>query len=159
MSKIAFIEAEGVEAVREAALPDEVSHAALLEALQAAGVTVDGVSVFFDEEDEPFDAKSKPRHVKDGVRIHITRCKKIAVTIHYLDQTAEQKFAPGARVKSVKAWAVRHFRIDKGDAAEHVLQICNSQDQPPTDTPLQKLTKASVCAVCFDLVPEKRVEG
>jgi hypothetical protein len=40
-----------------------------------------------------------------------------------------------------------------------VLQICNSADRPPSDTPLHQLVHGHDCSLCFDLVPEKRVEG
>jgi hypothetical protein len=49
--------------------------------------------------------------------------------------------------------------MDPKDAAEHVLQLCNSTDRPPSDTPLHQLVHGPHCALCFDLVPEKRVEG
>ena len=42
---------------------------------------------------------------------------------------------------------------------EHVLQICNSKERPSSDTPLAALAHGCGCNVCFDLVPEKRVEG
>lgn len=97
--------------------------------------------------------------IKRGCRIHVSKCRKIKVTVHYLEKTEERTFAPGARVKKVKAWAVETFKLNHHDAAEHVLQLCNSMDRPAADTPLHELTKAPVCSVCFDLVPEKRVEG
>jgi hypothetical protein len=58
----------------------------------------------------------------------------------------------------VKAWAVREFHLDHKDAAEHVLQLCESAERPSGDTPLHTLLHGG-CALCFNLVPEKRVEG
>jgi len=79
--------------------------------------------------------------------------------VHYLDRTIEHAFPPGARVRTVKAWAVHKLKISPTDAAEHVLQLCNSTDRPAGDTPLHELVTGHDCAVCFDFVPEKRVEG
>jgi hypothetical protein len=59
----------------------------------------------------------------------------------------------------VKAWAAQTFKLSAKDAAEHVLQLCNSTDRPPSDTPLHQLVHGHGCELCFDLVPEKRVEG
>ena len=59
----------------------------------------------------------------------------------------------------MKEWAARTFKMDPKDAAEHVLQICKSTERPASNTPLQQLVQGHTCAVCFDLVPEKRVEG
>jgi hypothetical protein len=51
------------------------------------------------------------------------------------------------------------FGLSPKDAAEHVLQLCDSADHPPTDTLLHQLLSGHACALCFDPVPEKRVEG
>ena len=42
---------------------------------------------------------------------------------------------------------------------EEVLQICKSTKRPAADTPLHELVERRACSLCFDLVPEKRVEG
>jgi hypothetical protein len=134
----------------------------ILRAIKAAGLEVDkDWSVFADEADEPLKAghKGPIEGLKTGTRIHITRCKKIKVTVHFQDKTIDRAFPLGARVRAVKQWAVRELKINPTDAGEHVLQLCNSTKQPPTDTPLAELTDQRTCAVCFDLVPEKRVEG
>jgi hypothetical protein len=89
----------------------------------------------------------------------VSRCKRILTTVHYLDRTETHDFMPGARVRTVKAHAVEVFQLSPKDAAEHVLQVCNSSERPPRDTPLHTLADHQTCAVCFDLVPEKRVEG
>src|SRR6185437_1904505 len=96
--------------------------------------------------------------IRHGTRVHISRCRKVRVSVHYLNRTVERDFAPGVRVRSVKTWAVEEFRLDHKDAAEHVLQICEAADRPPTDTPLHVLVHGG-CSLCFDLVPEKRIEG
>ncbi len=121
----------------------------------------DDTLIFIDEAEEPL---AREHHhplpkIKRGCRIHVSKCRKIEVTVHFLDKTEERAFAPGARVKKVKAWAVEQFKLDHHDAAEHVLQLCGSTDRPATDTPLHELAKPLACSVCFDLVPEKRVEG
>ncbi len=111
------------------------------------------------EEPLPKDPKTVIRDLKDGVRIHVTRCRRIQVTVNYLERSEDHRFSPGARLREVKEWAARKLKIDAKDAAEHVLQICGSAKRPSSDTTLHELTDNKVCAVCFDLVPEKRVEG
>ncbi len=163
MSKVrVFVQVQGKPGIRELevglpATPHEMRHALTLAAIEMDPDTL----VFVDESDEPLqDDHSGPvDRLKAGSRIHITRCRKIKVAVHYLDRTIEHGFAPGVRVRAVKLWAVREFKINPTDAGEHVLQLCNSTNQPPTDASLAELTDGSTCAVCFDLVPEKRVEG
>jgi hypothetical protein len=162
MTKITvFIQAEGIDELVEAELADN-SFESLRKGLAKAGMKIEHDAVLFlDEEDEPLDDKGTGiiAHLKPGARIHVSRCRKIAVTVNYLHRTAEHKFAPGARLKRVKKWAVDEFKLEGPDAAEHVLQICGGAERPASDTPLQRLTDGRTCAVCFDLVPEKRVEG
>lgn len=146
----------------EATLPANPTGIDLDELLRRLNIDLDDASgVLLDEEDKALDLKSKAplKGLKNGCRIHVTRCLRVRVTVNYLDRTAHETFAGGARVRRVKAWAVREFKLKEQDAIEHLLQLCNSEDRPTTDTPLHELTKRGDCAICFDLVPEKRVEG
>jgi hypothetical protein len=163
MSKlIIFIQKHGCPSVHEAELAEAATVGVLHEALAAAGVELDAETfIFIDEAEEhlPGEHHKPVDGLKHGSRVHVCRCHRIKTTVHFLDKTAEHSFPPGARVRAVKAWAVHKFGLDPKDAAEHVLQICNSSDRPPTDTPLHQLVQGHHCTVCFDLVPEKRVEG
>lgn len=49
--------------------------------------------------------------LKHGCRIHVSRCHRIKTTVHLLDKTAEHEFPPGARVGSVKEWAVTSLSV------------------------------------------------
>ena len=134
----------------------------LHEKLAILGVTVDDEAfVFIDEaeEHEQGERHEPLRRLKHGSRVHVSRCKRIATTVNFLDKSEMREFAPGARVRAVKEWAVRVFHMDPKDAAEHVLQLCNSTERPPSDTPMHQLVHGHHCALCFNLVPEKRVEG
>ena len=74
----------------------------LHDALKAAGVILDGETfIFIDESDQNEEGPHARRveGLKHGCRVHVTRCKRIKTTVHYLDQTAEREFAPGARVR------------------------------------------------------------
>jgi len=159
---IIFIQVHGRPGILEAELPETATLGDLLDALAAASVQVDAETfIFVDEAEEHQQGERHHRleGVKHGSRIHVTRCKRIKTTVHFLDKTAEHEFPPGARVRVVKERAVHTFKINPKDAAEHVLQICNSTKRPASDTPLHELVEGHGCAICFDLVPEKRVEG
>ncbi len=163
MSKtIAFIQVHGQPGILEAEVPESATVGDIQDALQALGITVDAETyVFVDDAEEhvPRDRHERVRGIKHGCRLHISRCRRIKTTVNFMHKTAERDFPPGKRVKAVKEWAVREFEMDPKDAAEHVLQICGSTERPPSDTPLIQLVRGHHCAVCFDLVPEKRVEG
>jgi len=174
MSKIiVFIQVHGQSGVREAELSAASNLGELQDALVAAGVKLDAETfLFLDEGEEHLcGERQHPVHgLKHGCRIHLSRCKRIKTTVQFLEKSAERDFPPGARVRAVKEWAVRKFELSPKDAAEHVLQLCKSTERPPSDTPLLQLVGGHDhhdchehgrhgCKLCFDLVPDKRVEG
>lgn len=163
MSKpIIFIQVQGRPGILEAEVPEAATLGELHEALAAAGARVDaGTFIFIDESEdhEQGERGQRVERLKRGSRVHLGHCRRIKTTVYFLDKTAEKDFPPGARLRAVKDWAVRTFALSPKDAAEHVLQICNSTKRPASDTALNELAEGPGCAVCFDLVPEKRVEG
>ncbi|MDX6530190.1 MAG: hypothetical protein QOH41_2480 [Blastocatellia bacterium] len=156
-----FVQIQGAPKVIEVAVNENLTESELHQALVDAGISPGPDQfVFIDESEEPI-AKDQKRlvEVKQGTRVHVARCRRIKTTVNYLERTIEQDFAAGARVRSVKKWAMKEFELDKKDAAEHVLQLCKSTERPSSDTPLHALVQANNCVLCFDLVPEIRVEG
>ena len=163
MSKVViFIQVQGRPGILESELSEAATLGELHDALASLDIQVDAETfVFLDESEEH---QHGERHdpvggLKHGARIHVCRCRRIKTTVHFLEITAEREFAPGRRVRAVKEWAVHTFKLNPKDAAEHVLQICNSTKRPASDTPLHELVEGHGCSLCFDLVPEKRVEG
>ena len=163
MSKIiAFIQVQGRPGIFETEVSPTATVGEIHDALEAKGIKVEAESfVFVDDAEEhlPRERHHPVHGCKRGCRIHVSRCRRIKVTVNFTHKTAEREFPPGARVRAVKEWAVRKFEMSPQDAAEHVLQLCGSTERPATDTPLVQLTHGHSCSVCFDLVPEKRVEG
>jgi hypothetical protein len=159
---VIFIQAHGRPDIVEAEIAVATTLGELRNVLAASGIAVDTETVIFiDDAEEPLKGEHHhPVHgLKQGSRIHVGRCRRIAVTVHFLDKIEEHPFSPGARMRAVKEWAVRKFKMDPKDAAEHVLQLCSSTGRPSSDTPLHQLLHGHDCNLCFDLVPEKRVEG
>ena len=159
---VVFVHCGADRGITEVDLPADARLADAHAALKSVGIDIDDeLCIFVDEDDHSYrdDTSARLDGLKQGSHIHVCRCGRIATTVNYLDQTAERKFAPGTRVRRVKKWAVKQFRIEATDAGEHVLRVCGSADEPATDTPLHALTAFPACCICFDLVPEKRVEG
>ena len=163
MSQISvFVQVHGQSRLAEVQVSEDVSEADLVQALVAAGITLGSdVVVFLDENENPLEGlRERPVHgIKHGCRLHVSRCRRIKTVVNYLEKSVTREFPPGVRVRAVKAWAVREFELDRKDAAEHVLQLCGSPTRPSSDTPLNALVGGHDCALCFDLVPEQRVEG
>lgn len=159
---VIFIQVQGRSGILESELSETATLGELHDVLAGLGVQVDAETFIFIDEAEQH--QHGERHhpiggIKHGCRVHVSRCKRIKTTVHYLEHVAEHDFPPGARVRAVKEWSVHKFRLSPKDAGEHVLQLCKSTKRPTSDTPLHELVEGHGCAVCFDLVPEKRVEG
>lgn len=157
-----FVQVQGKAEIVEITVPEGVSERDLCSILaRTAEIAFDEYAIFVDESEKHIssDCDQSVSDIKRGTRVHVSRCRRIKVMIHFNGQTVDHAFPPGARVKTVKMWAVRQFGLDPKDAAEHVLQICNKAERPSSDTPLHQLVHGTDCAVCFDLIPEKRVEG
>ena len=94
-------------------------------------------------------------------RVHIHRCKEVEVTINYRRDQKKGFFPPSATVDRVKEWAVgkNEYDLSPVDAAEHVLKVCHSGDQPDEDVHIGTLAKFPDGTLCFDLAPKQRVEG
>ena len=163
MTKVTvFVRAHDRPDILEAELAAAATLGELHDLLANAGIIVDADTfIFIDEAEENLAGlRHEPiQGLKHGCHIHVGRCHRIAVTVHFLEKTKHHAFPPGARVRAVKAWAVHKFEMTHKDAAEHVLQICMSTQRPASDTPLHQLVHGKDCNICFDLVPEKRVEG
>lgn len=118
--------------------------------------------VFTEEGDEPLKEGDQFPEYGDGqpVRLHVHRCRRVAVAVTFNGVTEEHRFGPGTPVAVVKKWAaIAAFGMTPGDAAEHVLQLAGTTDRPEPDTHIGALVTCPDCRLAFDLVPLKRVEG
>ena len=154
------------DGVGEARLAAAALVGDLHDALLAAGVAFDErMLVFVDEAEEPLpqDRSHHARHVRHGSRVHVGPMEAIVVAVNFMTRTIERRFPPGARVASVKAWAVAELPMKAADAAEHVLQVRGTAVKPSPDAALHELVHGHGHGhghrIEFDLVPEKRVEG
>lgn len=137
----------------------------------ATGATVDslaegsseGQMVFVEGRDEPLagGAALEELGLDWPARLHVHRCTSIAVSINYGSGTKELGFAPARTIGAIRKWAISDdaFNIAATDAADLVLQVCDSQDRPDDDTHIGTLTAFPACKACFDLVPRHMVEG
>lgn len=91
--------------------------------------------------------------------VHVHRCRHVAVEVNFGGKTKRHRFAPNTTVGVATDWARRKFHLDPAVAAEYVLQICGSTDQPRSDEHLGDLVQGETCSLCFDLVKELTPKG
>ncbi len=91
--------------------------------------------------------------------VHCHKCRRVAVTVHYQQHNARRRFSPARTVAAVTAWARHRFHLTDADAENLVLQVCDSDRRPRPDEHLGELVHAPDCRLCFDLVPDHKIEG
>lgn len=164
-----FLQVEGIREIRVLGLPPHATVRDLLKAATDLGLvtagaeTAEALAVFTEDDEEPLapDAMLEAAGLRQGASIHVSRCKKVRVTVHFNGQERSESFGPGVPIHRVKQWATgkKGFNLSDLDAADHALQITGTHDRPDDDVHIGTLVQGSACAVEFDLVPKKRVEG
>ncbi len=164
-----FLQVEGVREIRVLELPSSATVRDLMKAAAdqglpaAGGEAVEAPAVFIEDAEDPLapSATLDAAGLRHGASVHVSRCKKVLVTVHFNGKERSESFGPGAPMHRVKRWAVgkKGFDLPELDAAEHVLQITGAQDRPDDDIHIGTLVHGRHCAVDFDLVPKVRVEG
>lgn len=91
--------------------------------------------------------------------VHCHRCRRVAVEVNFSGKTKHRSFSPATTIAVVTEWARRKFHLDPAAAAEYVLRLCNSTEQPRSDKHLGELVEAPKCSICFDLVKEVTPQG
>jgi hypothetical protein len=95
-----------------------------------------------------------------GAKLHLHRCRHVAVEVTFGGEPVHHTFAPGTTVARVKHWAaVDKFHMIPEEAGEHHLQITGTQERPAPGTHIGTLASCPECRVRFDLVPDQRVNG
>jgi hypothetical protein len=158
-----FLQFEGDRRIELVEIDDTAAVGEILAAAGRAGLPEDhrgDAVVFMHDCDTPLDPSATLGTVgiRDKQRVHVHRCRKIEVTLHFNERTDKLHYPPSATVERVKRDFVRKIHMSAVDATEHVLQICGTTDRPEPDIHIGSLV-SGCCTLCFDLVPIKRVEG
>lgn len=163
MSKInVFLQGEGIKDVVRLQLEPQSTTLDVKGVCTAHGVPANGeAAVFLEDQDEPLtDAVTVESLAgKHGVRLHVHRCRRVSVKVTYSGRVVESVVGPGRTVGAVKKWAAKELGIPKEDAAELVLQVAGTHDQPDVDVHIGTLAACPTCAISFGLVPNPRIQG
>lgn len=160
-----FLQGEGIHDVKLIRLPSNATVRDIADAARSAGALgSDGaarVTIEDAEEELAAEASLSAAGIGHRSRIHVHRCRRVAVTVHFNGQTKALDVAPSATIERVhrRATGRQGFKLGDTDAAEHLLQLCGSAERPDVETHVGTLATAPACSACFDLVPKQRVEG
>jgi len=109
--------------------------------------------------DEPLDPASSVREIGDKGHVHITRCRRVTVTVNYNGRDEQREFPPGATIQAVRVWAVGPdgFNLAGAQRPKHEVGVCGTGVIADHDAHVGTL--ASDCALCLDLAPKDRFQG
>ncbi|WP_290886803.1 hypothetical protein [Arenimonas sp.] len=168
------LQCEGAAKVLVGDFKGQQSVGEALKALGAPHMGEEGYLVFAEGRDGPIDLhvpiqtlavgkegdKGQEKGQGEVIRLHEGRCQRVSVSVTFNGVTKLREFPPVTRVSHVHQWATHNaFDMSPRDAAEHVLELVGGDERPDADTQIGTLTSGMLCAVAFDLVPFKRVEG
>jgi hypothetical protein len=163
MSKInVFLQGERIKDVVRLQLEPQSTALDVKRACASHGVPVDRETVLFlEDQDEPLaDAVTVDSLAGNhGVRLHVHRCRHVSIKVTYSGRVVEHVFGPGKTVGAVKKWAAKMLGISQEDAAELILQVAGTHEQPDVDIHIGTLAACPACAIAFDLVPSPRIQG
>lgn len=160
-----FVQGEGITTITLVRVAGEGTVRDLVEAAQAHGFPPDVSEpiVLLENQDQPLvlDTRLEAAGIGHRSRVHLHRCRQVQVTVNFNNQSKERAFPPSVTVGHVHQWAVGDtgFNLPAVDATEHALQVCGSTTRPDEDIQIGALVSVPGCALCFDLVAKRRVEG
>ncbi|MCC6630138.1 MAG: hypothetical protein IT340_22385 [Chloroflexi bacterium] len=161
-----FLQGEGIRDIALMRVPRDGTARDIIEAARALGLSAPSGAetlLLVEDSEEPLalDAPLEAAGIAHRGRVHVHRCRRVAVTVNFNADQNMESFPPSTTMARVKRWAVgKHgFGLSEIDAAEHLLQVCGSTDRPDEDVHIGALVTAPACGLCFDLVAKQRVEG
>lgn len=161
-----FLQGEGIPDITLIRVPRGGTARDIIEAARAHGLAApDGADalVLIEDAEEPLapDATLEVAGIVHRGRVHVHRCRRVAVTVNFNADQKTESFPPSATVARVKQWTVgkKGFDLQGVDATEHLLQVCGSTIRPDEDVHIGTLVQVPDCGLCFDLVAKQRVEG
>ena len=157
-----FYQCESVDNIERIEVDADITLGVVRETLvEKHGLTTE-FRLFFEDGDEPADEEVLVSEFVTavGLKLHLSRCRKVKTLVHYGGQTAEREFAPGVTIDTVRRWAAEsEFGIPKVDASELKLQLVNTDNRPSANRHVGAFAKCPDCAVEFDLVTDERIQG
>jgi len=113
-----------------------------------------------EDDDDPADAIAiLAKVVGDKGHLHLTRCRRVGVTVNFAGKQKDRRFAPGVTMGRVRRWAVGPdgFDLPHKERPKHEVGVCGTGVIADRNDHVGTL--ATDCDLCLDLAPKDRFQG
>lgn len=111
------------------------------------------------DKDDAFDDQTPVIDVPDDKPVHIGRCTRISVQIHYGGGTQKLTVSPGITIARLHDSAIKHFKPDDFRNKDYELEMASTEKQPDKSLPIGALVADGTCSVELNLVPAEKWQG
>jgi len=151
-----YLHGEGLQEIKLVEVAEDLTTDEILSSLRVAGATfldTDEVYIFIDEE-EPFDGKKIK--VKHKQHVHVSRCKKVQVTIMY-NTSIVLVLPPNTKISKLIRLAAKQLSISDNDSADLIPMLgANTLD---ANAHIGAYVTKGTCSVSISLIPNTQVKG
>lgn len=91
--------------------------------------------------------------------VHCHRCRRIRVTVQYRSKHHRWHASPATTIETLLEWAKRVFGLVGSDAEGLALRLCGEHANLSGLEHVGELTRPPECSLCFDLVPDPKMQG
>lgn len=132
--------------------------ATVTDLITATGIT--DAAAWLEDAEAQLDATSLvAKAIGDKGHVHITRCRRIEVTINFNGKSKSRRFSPAATIARVRRWAVgdEGFDLPQKERPKHEVGV--SGTGVIADRNDHVGTLAIDCELSLDLAPKDRFQG
>jgi hypothetical protein len=145
----------------EVALVEVEANSTVKEILSRSGAP-EGAEAWLQEAEQPLEraATLATLGVEERAHLHVSTCRKVAVSVRYGGDTESRDFPPAETVASVFAWATgpQGFGLTPSERAKHTLAVCDGNTELDRSAHIGSFADED-CSTCLDLAPKERFEG
>ncbi len=147
-----------VEISTEATIADIINK--YREVMNMPHAKVEEIELFIEDEDQPKHKEHHHEHagIKKRHHVHCHRCKNVAVTVEYNNQTHTISFQPSATGATVLKKAAVEFKISEKDAADLILKLPDGNILKSTDH-IGSFVSHPHCQIKLLLIHNTQVQG
>ena len=119
----------------------------------------DGFKVHIEDKNDALGDEIAIIEIPDDKPVHIGRCSRIDVQIHYQDKTETVPVSPGTTIRHLRDKAIELFKPDDYKNKDYELEVTATEKKTDASLPVGTLVTDGTCSVELNLVPAEKWQG